>query len=158
MTKMTAKADAGRARVWSYCENFKRTRGRAPTREELDRPEALGGADRGWVTAHYREWLDAGGGDQAGARLAAIEPVRLFVADNGRVVIPKPMRDAMALGADGLVTAFLDEDGVVMLVTPAAAISKAQRLARLRDQGEGSVVDELIAERRAEAAREDAEL
>jgi bifunctional DNA-binding transcriptional regulator/antitoxin component of YhaV-PrlF toxin-antitoxin module len=81
--------------------------------------------------------------------------VRLAVAENGRLVIPKPLRDAMHLDDAGMVTAFLDEDGVLMLVTPGAAIAKAQRMARLLDRGEGSVVDELIAERRAEAARED---
>jgi hypothetical protein len=73
------------------------------------------------------------------------------------VIIPKAMRDAMRLGEDGVVTAFLDEDGAVTLVTPDAAIAKARRMARLLDPDGGSVVDELIAERRAEAARERSE-
>lgn len=74
--------------------------------------------------------------------------VRLTVAENGRLVIPKEMRAAMALGEDGTVTARLVE-GELRLISPRAAIARAQRrLAHLKKPGE-SVVDEFLAERRA---------
>lgn len=78
---------------------------------------------------------------------------RLKVAANGRVVIPAAARAAMRLDANGIITAVLD-DGVLKLTSPAVAIAKLQQLVRERDTGKGSVIDELIAERRAEAERE----
>ena len=78
---------------------------------------------------------------------------RLKVAANGRVVIPAAARAAMRLDAKGIITAVLD-DGVLKLTSPAVAIAKLQQLVRERDTGKGSLVDELIAERRAEAERE----
>jgi hypothetical protein len=59
----------------------------------------------------------------------------------------------MRLGKDGVVTATL-EGGMLRLVTPAVALAKLQQLVRERDRGTGSLADELIAERRAEAERE----
>jgi bifunctional DNA-binding transcriptional regulator/antitoxin component of YhaV-PrlF toxin-antitoxin module len=78
-----------------------------------------------------------------------IDPgVRLAVAENGRIVIPKEMRAAMDLGPDGAVTARL-VDGELRLISPRAAIARAQRrLAHLATPGV-SVVDEFLAERRA---------
>ncbi len=77
---------------------------------------------------------------------------RLKVAPNGRVVIPAAARAAMGLDENGIITARL-EDGVLKLTTPAVALAKLQALVR-QNAGDRSLVDELIAERRAEAERE----
>jgi antitoxin component of MazEF toxin-antitoxin module len=77
----------------------------------------------------------------------------LYVAPEGGLVIPRALLDEMMLDPDGRVTARV-KDGELHIISPMAAIRRAQRIAKELDRGEGSVVDELIAERRAEAARE----
>jgi AbrB family looped-hinge helix DNA binding protein len=76
------------------------------------------------------------------------------VDQNGRVLIPAPVRRALGLrdGSELLVT--LDDGGRVVLVTPHSAWARVQELAGTAFTGT-SVVDELLAERRADARRED---
>ena len=71
----------------------------------------------------------------------------------GRVLIPAAVREAMQIGEDDTVLAWL-EDGGLHLVSPEVARRQAQALARKLLGGTGSLADELIAERRAEAERE----
>jgi AbrB family looped-hinge helix DNA binding protein len=79
------------------------------------------------------------------------------MSNEGRVVIPAAMRKAMGLEAGSTVTFRLEGDKLVM-TTRSAAIRKLQELFRdAPNPSEGSVVDELIAERRAEAAGENTE-
>jgi hypothetical protein len=72
------------------------------------------------------------------------------------MVIPAKMRSAMLIDEDGYLTARVVE-GELRVLTPKAAVLKLQR--RMREEvPEGvSVIDDLIAERRAEAQREDSE-
>ena len=77
----------------------------------------------------------------------------LKVAADGRFVIPAAARAQMMLDEDGTVTARI-EDGELKLISRMAAIRRIQRLIKKKDQGEGSVVDELIRERRLEAEQE----
>ena len=77
----------------------------------------------------------------------------LTITPEGGLVIPRVLLDAMMLDPDGRVTAHV-KDGELHIISPMAAIRRAQRIAKSLDRGEGSVVDELISERRAEAARE----
>ena len=80
--------------------------------------------------------------------------VSLNIAANGRVVIPAAMRAALGLSAGGKVRARI-EDGALVLETLDAVIRRTQALAaRYNPEGSPSPVDELIAERRAEALNE----
>ena len=77
-----------------------------------------------------------------------VEPRSLTVASDGRVRIPVEMREAMAMGEDGRVTARVDA-GELRIVSPAAAVRRIQaRMQKLKKPGE-SVVDQFLAERRA---------
>lgn len=78
----------------------------------------------------------------------------LKVAPDGRFVIPAAVRAAMEMGEDGTVTAYLHE-GELRIISPRAAIKRAQAFVKLHDRGGGSAADELIAERRAAAERGD---
>ena len=80
----------------------------------------------------------------------------LKVAPDGRFVIPAAAREAMELGDEGKVTALL-EDGELRIVSPRVAIRKIQEMLKPYRSKTGSIVDEFIAERRAEAAREEQE-
>lgn len=80
----------------------------------------------------------------------------LKVAPDGRFVIPAAARAAMELDEEGKVTAFV-EDGILKLVSPRVAIRQIQEMLKPYRSETGSIVDEFIAERRAEAAREEQE-
>ena len=71
----------------------------------------------------------------------------------GRVVIPAEVRRRMGI-EPGASIAFVEEDGQLGLMTVTQGIRRAQAIARRHIKPGKSLVDELIAERRAEAARE----
>ena len=85
---------------------------------------------------------------------------RLQVAPDGALRLSTEIMEALGIPRGGTLAARL-EDGELRLAEPVVALRKVQaQLAPLRArlQQEGvSVVDELIAERRAEAARDDGE-
>ena len=77
----------------------------------------------------------------------------LSVGRDGRILIPAEVRDAIGIKRGGKVVAEV-RDGMLVIDTLEARLQRIQaRLAPYRTPGE-SVVDEFIAERRAEAARE----
>ena len=83
-----------------------------------------------------------------------VEPQTLHVARNGRLVIPADMRSAMLIEDSGHLTARVVE-GELRVLTPRAAVRKLQMMMRDTVPAGFSLADELIAERRAEAQRED---
>jgi AbrB family looped-hinge helix DNA binding protein len=78
---------------------------------------------------------------------------RIQIGEAGRLVIPADFRAAlgMAPGDDVLVRL---EDGELRILTPRQAIRKAQQLLSDCLPADRSLAEELIAERRREAARE----
>jgi AbrB family looped-hinge helix DNA binding protein len=84
--------------------------------------------------------------------------ITVKVDSAGRVVIPKEMRDELGI-PDGGELRLRVEDGELRGSTRFAAFLRLQRkLAPLAPSaGEASAVDQLIADRRAEAAREEAD-
>lgn len=89
-------------------------------------------------------------------KLGNVEPQKIRLLADGRMVIPARMRSAMLIEAGGYLTARVVE-GELRVLTPKAAVLKLQK--RMREEiPEGvSVVDDLIADRRTEAHREDGE-
>jgi bifunctional DNA-binding transcriptional regulator/antitoxin component of YhaV-PrlF toxin-antitoxin module len=79
----------------------------------------------------------------------------LKLGKDGRLVIPAAARAAMDISSDGQVTAVL-EDGTLKLFSPATAWRKIDEIMKPYRDPSRSMVDELIADRRAEAAAEDA--
>lgn len=80
-------------------------------------------------------------------------PETIRIREGGRIVIPAAVRAALGVGpGDDLIAVV--EDGELRLTTRAAKLRRLQERVRLLDKGSGSVVDEFIAERRAEAERE----
>lgn len=78
---------------------------------------------------------------------------RVEVGPKGRVVIPAPIRHELRLAEGSQLVALVDDGAVVLL--PRSEIKR--RLRAMFAHVRTSMADELIAERRAEVAREDAE-
>lgn len=76
------------------------------------------------------------------------------VAENGRMNLPADVRRALGLSGPGRVILTQDENGV-LLTTADHALKRIRALAaRFKVDGR-SVVDELLADRREEASRDD---
>jgi AbrB family looped-hinge helix DNA binding protein len=75
------------------------------------------------------------------------------VAHNGRLVLPKKVREALGM-ADGGTVVFSVEGDEIKLTSIRQSIERAQELYR-RYATNDLTVDDFLAERRTEAARED---
>jgi AbrB family looped-hinge helix DNA binding protein len=75
------------------------------------------------------------------------------VPKDGRLVIPADVRDALGLRDGGTVVAEL-RDGALVIETMPTRLRRLRELVRASDKGTGSVVEEFLAEKRREAARE----
>ncbi len=80
------------------------------------------------------------------------EEIRTRVNENGRVVIPSSFRKALGIEVGDEVVLRIEDDEL-RITTQQRRIQRAQRHARQYVKG-GSLVDELLAERRAAAKRE----
>ncbi len=83
-----------------------------------------------------------------------MEPVWVKVDAAGRLVVPKEMRAALGI-PDGGELRLRVEDGELRGLGRMMALARLQREASASVPPGVSVVDEFLAERRAEAARED---
>lgn len=80
------------------------------------------------------------------------------IGENGRMNLPAEMRRNLGLTGAGKVIIEQDEDGVVTITTWLQRLAKIRaRMAPYIRPGV-SIVDELIAERRAENAKDEAEM
>jgi AbrB family looped-hinge helix DNA binding protein len=83
-----------------------------------------------------------------------MKPVmRVRVTEGGQIVIPVEYREALGINVGDEIRLRL-EDGELRLFTLAEAIRRIQEMVRAHVPEGVSLVDELIAERRAEAERE----
>lgn len=78
------------------------------------------------------------------------------VNSQGRVTLPKAVRDAAGIEPGTILYIHTDRSGELVLETRQARIRRIRALAAPTDGSTAAQSDELIAERRAEAAREDA--
>lgn len=80
--------------------------------------------------------------------------IDLNIAANGRMVLPKAVREAMGLRGASKVTVIMDDDGV-RLETPLQRLERAKALYR-KTAKNPRTVDDFLRDRREEAEREDA--
>lgn len=76
------------------------------------------------------------------------------LTNGNRVVIPSAIRKSLGLRVGDAVILVLQNNGEVRLLTQAEAVRQAQALVRQQVPASRSLVEELLAERRAEAASE----
>jgi bifunctional DNA-binding transcriptional regulator/antitoxin component of YhaV-PrlF toxin-antitoxin module len=80
------------------------------------------------------------------------ETVILQMGRNGRVLVPQALRTAMGIDDAARLSARV-ENGELRIVPQTLAVSRLQALVKAQDKGKGSAVDELLSDRRVEAAR-----
>jgi AbrB family looped-hinge helix DNA binding protein len=81
--------------------------------------------------------------------------IQMKVSDGGRVVIPSEIRQLMSI-KEGDTVLWQMQDGVATLTTRLAQLKQAQAIVRKHVPAGVSLVDEVIADRRAENALSDA--
>ena len=141
-------------RVWEIADEITREKGRRAERREVIERYVAESGNRNTAGTQYQYWKqyhDAPGNAKVPAPsegLRDVDPQPMKVSSDGRVLIPLEMREAMALGEDGRVTARV-EAGELRIVSPAAAVRRIQaRMQKFKKPGE-SIVDQFLAERRA---------
>jgi AbrB family looped-hinge helix DNA binding protein len=105
------------------------------------------------VLEHDRMKEAKAAGAAISASSDAFVSIKTKLGPDGRVVIPAAFRESLGL-KDGDVLFARLENGEVVLLTPRAAMLRAQAIVRRFVPDDVSLVDELIEERRREAKRE----
>ena len=142
-------------RVWTLADQITARKGIKARRGEVIEAFVTEGGNANTAATQYHYWsqqYDPAADERSDARPVPVAST-LRVDSAGRLVIPAEIRDAMQIGADGVLHATL-ENGELRLITPRKALDRAKAIVRKYVQPGVSVVDELIADRRAEAARE----
>lgn len=147
-------------RVWQIADEITKDQSRKAVRREVLKHAMEEGIQKRTASRQYNDWrrdyeyqkVQHTTGN--GVHEAPVAPLHLHlqIGADGRILIPAEMRRAMRIDESGRLNAEL-VDGELRLFSPAVALEKLQTLfAPLREAP--SLVDELLAERRAEAARE----
>jgi hypothetical protein len=146
-------------RVWEIADRISAEKGRQATRKQVIEASVVEGIKRNTAATQYQLWKrDRASQEQLGSSSEVSRPgnserVALQIGRDGRLLIPTELRTLMMIGPEGKLTAQIKE-GELRIISPLMALHKLQELVRKLDRGTGSPVDELLAERRAEARNE----
>jgi hypothetical protein len=141
-------------RVWEIADDLTANSGRQASRRAVLERAAGEVIHQGTASKQYNDWRVAYESGRSGFSEAPVAPLHLHlqIGADGRILIPAEMRRAMKIDDTGKLNAEL-VDGELRLTSPAVALEKLQTLFSPLREGP-SLVDELLAERRAEAAWE----
>lgn len=140
-------------RVWEVADRISEDTGRRASRQEVLIEIAKENGNLATANTQYQYWKSAREASiesqpAVSDRLSDVAEQSLKVAPDGRLLIPREMRDAMLLETDGQVAARV-EAGELRVTSRKASIRLMQTEARqLKKPGE-SVVDQFLAERPA---------
>jgi antitoxin component of MazEF toxin-antitoxin module len=142
-------------RVWDLADEISQQTGQKAQRNAVIAAYVAEGGNANTASTQYYYWSQAAEAPEP-ATVRSIHPpgpMRLRIDAQGRLTLPPDLLDHMQLGADGQVTVTL-HDGELHLVTPQIALRKLQEMAQSLVGGNSTVVDDLIAERRRDAAHD----
>lgn len=146
-------------RVWEIADELEGRHGRLPRVSEVVAAYAAEGGHPGTGQVQYYAWKNARKGAPPAPAPAGPRPSRpdrsgwIEVAADGLLALPPDVLAAAGLEGGGRVRAQA-VDGEIRLTCAPGWLAAAQALARRLDPSGTSWSEELIAERRAEAARE----
>lgn len=150
------RSDTKTGRVWSIADRITKEKGRQASRAEVINAFVAEGGNGNTASTQYSHWkadFDSRSAKPVPAQSGLSNRLTLHIGSDGRLLIPLELRSQMQIGEDGRVSARL-EDGELRLMSPKLALQRLQHLVKSLDQGQGSPVDELIAERRIDAQNE----
>jgi hypothetical protein len=143
-------------RVWELADQLSRELGRKAKRQEVMDAYAREGGNPNTASTQFSGWnkgaFVAHNPNSKKPTALDVAPTQIELSRDGRVLLPLEILSALRLGENTILTAEV-QDGVLTLISPRTAVIKLQQLIKATDTGSGSVIDELIAERRAENAR-----
>jgi bifunctional DNA-binding transcriptional regulator/antitoxin component of YhaV-PrlF toxin-antitoxin module len=140
-------------RVWDIADELTRAGNRPAERSEVIRRYEAEGGNYNTASTQYHHWKKSRQAEPSS--LPDQKPLyfSVEVKEAGRVLLPAAIR--AALGVDeGQVLQGVVKGGELLLMTRDTAIQRAQALVRTRVAPGISLVDQLIADRRAENERE----
>jgi AbrB family looped-hinge helix DNA binding protein len=141
-------------RVWDLADELTLAKGRRALRSEVIERYTAEGGNANTASTQYHYWKsrhENGAQDKAAPGVTDIQ-----VKEAGRIVLPANFRDALGIKEGDFLSAEIVE-GEIRITPLDTAIRKAQALVRRYIPEGVSLVDELIAERRREAQRENEE-
>jgi bifunctional DNA-binding transcriptional regulator/antitoxin component of YhaV-PrlF toxin-antitoxin module len=143
-------------RIWAIAEEITRRTGRKAARSAVVKQATAEGYNAGTASTQYNEWsrnyrgaMEADGPAGGGT----LGPIALQVKEAGRIVLTAELRTAMGIKEGDTVLAQV-EKGELRLFRRDDAIRRLQAKARALVPSGTLVSEELIADRRKEAARE----
>jgi bifunctional DNA-binding transcriptional regulator/antitoxin component of YhaV-PrlF toxin-antitoxin module len=146
-------------RVWEIADRISAEKGRQASRGQVIEASVSEGINPNTASTQYHHWKQDWESREARKSVSALpspgssQRVVLQIGQDGRLLIPAELRSLMMIGEDGKLSAVV-KDGELRIKSPLMALLRLQQLVKERDTGTGSPVDELLAERRAEALRE----
>jgi bifunctional DNA-binding transcriptional regulator/antitoxin component of YhaV-PrlF toxin-antitoxin module len=139
-------------RVWEIADDLtRRARTRARRQDVVSAYVAEGGNEK-TASTQYQQWKSE---YEAGPRSLAVTErrVMLQVKEGGRVLLPAELRAALGV-SEGDTMAGVIVDGELRLMPRSMALRRARELVRQFVPAGTNLVEALLEERRAEAARE----
>ena len=140
-------------RIWEIADRISRESGRLAQRKQVIDAFVAEGGNANTASTQYAYWklsFDESTMPSAQSGPGSTRKFNLQVAQDGRVLIPAEVREAMLISEASTLTARV-ENGELRMMAPKVALLRIQQLVKKMDKGHGSVVDELIVERKAEA-------
>lgn len=150
--------DTTTERVWQIADAITERTGRRARRKDVIDAYVGEGGNPNTASTQYYYWSQSqpgtpGSADGDAAGGGDLGPLTVPLDAAGRLALPPEVRAAMGVGPAGVVTLHV-RDGELVVLSQRAALDKLRRMARAAGGAGAGVVDGLIAERRAEAARE----
>jgi bifunctional DNA-binding transcriptional regulator/antitoxin component of YhaV-PrlF toxin-antitoxin module len=140
-------------RVWAVADEITRRAGRPATRTEVITQILAEGGNAGTASTQYNAWKRQLPARHEKAKRAPVGPIPLQIKEAGRIVLTAELRAAMGVAEGDTVLAKVS-DGELRLYRRDKAIRALQERAKQLVAPGTLVSDELIRERRDEAAKE----
>lgn len=148
----------GTGRVREIADEITGQSGRRAKRAEVIARYRAEGGNHNTASTQYHYWKarfdrrhESIRGDEAPS-----EPMNIQVKEAGRIVLPAAIREALHI-REGDILSAETVDGEIRLLPLDTAVRRARELVRRHIPEGNGLVDELLADRRREAEREDAE-
>ncbi len=139
-------------RVWEIADQITRQLHRRASRAEVIRTFTEEGGNPNTASTQYHHWKTEYEAGQAAAEPPRVQHVSLQVKEGGRVLLPADLRAAMGIAEGDSVVGEL-RNGELRLMSRSAALLRAQDIVTSAVPQNVSLVDQLLAERRAEVER-----